>query len=82
MIAPQQICRNVAIRQPSQLAIEEEADRGVLPFAVENVARDHHERNVFFDGLRDQTFERAPARTGEASGDGVIFLRQAKEGAA
>src|SRR5271166_1313203 len=82
MIAPQEECWNAAIRETSQLPVQEEGNGIVLPLAVKNVAGDHDKRNAFFQRLRDKVFECASARLGEARGDVFVLLRKAEERAA
>ena len=82
MIAPQEEYWNAAIREASQLPVEEESDRGVLPLAVENVAGDHDERNALLQRLRDKVFECASARLGEARGNVLVLLGKAEKRAA
>ena len=82
MIAPQQERWNAAIREARQLPVQEEGDRGVLPFAVKNVAGDHDERNAFLQRLRDKVFECASTRLGKARGNIFVLQRKAEERAA
>ena len=68
--------------QAREFAGEEEADGGVLPLAVIDIARDQHEGDALVDGPGDETRESVAARLGEAPGDGLVLEGKAQQRAA
>ncbi len=79
MIAAQEKDSNAAIGQARELAIEEQADRGVLPVAVEHISGDHREGDLLLQRARHEVLESVPARAGETSCDIAVLLREPKE---
>ena len=74
--------RTPPARQPCELAVEEEADRGVPPVAVEDVARDHDEGGLELErlasrgprrprGWREQSARRHRRPSRRAQGEGA-----------
>ena len=67
--------------EPCQFAIEEQADRGIAPFAVIDVAGDHDEGDLLGKRRIDERAEGLPARRGEATRELLILERKPLEGA-
>ena len=82
MVAAQEKDRNAAPREPGELPIEKQADRCVLPVAVENVSRDHSEGDVLLDRLRHEILEGGAARARQAPRDALVSLGEPVQGAA
>ena len=82
MIAAQEERLDAPAREPRELAVEEEADRGVPPVAVEDVAGDHDEGGLELERLRHEVLEGLAACASKARGDIAILLGQPKERAA
>src|SRR4029077_14626578 len=65
--------------EPCQFAIEEEADRGIAPFPLIDVAGDHDEGDLLGKRRIDEGAEGLAARSGEAARELLILERKPLE---
>ena len=71
---------DVVLVQTSELLASPASGRRVVPFPVEDVARDDDERDLFVNRKVDEILERRPGRFANLLRNFLVFFRQSLHG--
>lgn len=80
VVAVKQVDRYSRVPKPAHLTNEEQPSVEVLPISVVDVASNHHELDLFIDGLGDQVLESVPGRGPQALSRRIGIRRQTSQG--